>query len=326
VIIVKHRAFGGTDIKVSELGFGCGDVGGLVVRGDEWERTRAVERALELGINYFDTASMYGRGMSESNLGAALRKLGAKPVVGTKVRLTADEMQHIPDSVRASVERSLERLSLDCVDIIQLHNPIGLHRDPAQGCVGLEDVEVVMRSFRALQKEGKVRFIGFTGLGDTEAVLQAVETAGAHSVQACYNLLNPSAGNMVPQGFSFQDFRQLIQKASLRRMGVMAIRVLAAGALSGGAQRHVVAARTVSPIASSRSYTDDVSRARAYQFLVEEGHTDNLIEAAIRFAISNAAVSTALVGFSSLEQLEQAVQYTNKGPLPPAALKKIEET
>jgi aryl-alcohol dehydrogenase-like predicted oxidoreductase len=206
-----------------------------------------------------------------------------------------------------------------------LHNPIGLRRDPAQGCVGLEDVEVVMRSFRTLQKEGKVRLYGFTGLGDTEAVLRAVETAGAHSVQACYNLLNPSAGNVVPEGFPFQDFRQLIQKASMSKMGVMAIRVLAAGALSGDVGRHSLAARAVSPIASSRSYADDVSRARAFQFMVEEGHADNLIEAAIRFAISNPAVSTALVGFSSLGQLEQAVQYTNKGPLPPGALKKIED-
>ena len=99
----------------------------------------------------------------------------------------------------------------------------------AQGWAGLEDVEVVMRSFRALQKEGKVRFYGFTGLGETEAVLQAVETAGAYSVQACYNLINPSTGNVVPEGFPFQDFRQLIQKASSRKMGVMAIRVLVAG-------------------------------------------------------------------------------------------------
>jgi aryl-alcohol dehydrogenase-like predicted oxidoreductase len=192
--------------------------------------------------------------------------------------------------------------------------------------VGLDDVEAVMRSFRALQKEGKVRFYGFTGLGETEAVLQAVETAGAKSVQACYNLLNPSAGNMVPEGFPFQDFRQLIQKASTRKMGVIAIRVLAAGALSGEAQRNsALATRTVSPIATSRSYADDVSRARTFQFLVEEGHTDNLIEAAIRFAISNPAVSTALIGFSSLEQLEQAVQNTNKGPLHSGVLKKIEE-
>ena len=156
-------------------------------------------------------------------------------------------------------------------------------------------------------------------------MLQAVETAGAQSVQACYNLINPSAGNVVPEGFPFQDFRQLIQKASLRKMGVIAIRVLAAGALSGEAQRHSVGARTVSPIGTSRSYAEDISRARMFQFLVTEGHVDNLIEAAIRFAISNRVVSTALVGYSSLEQLEQAVQYTNKGPLPATVLKEIEE-
>ena len=84
---MKYRILGRTGLKVSELGFGCGSIGGLLVRGEYPMMRRAVARALELGITYFDTASLYGDGQSEVNLGAVLRELRADPIVGTKVRL-----------------------------------------------------------------------------------------------------------------------------------------------------------------------------------------------------------------------------------------------
>jgi len=263
-----------------------------------------VEHAIELGVNYFDTADV---------------------LVGTKVRLTASDMAHIHDAVMESAEGSLKRLKLDCIDLIQLHNPIGLQRDPERGYVGLDDLQPVTLAFQSLQEQGKVKFYGINGLGETEALLQAVESAEAHSIQTCYNLINPSASNKVPQGFPFQDFRQLMQKASKNGLGVIAIRVLAGGALSGTDHRHPNAAKTVSPIASGTNYADDIARSRMFRLLVELGYAGSLVEAAIRFAISNSAVSTALVGFSSLEQLDQAAEYVGKGPLPSKALRQIEE-
>ncbi len=116
-----------------------------------------------------------------------------------------------------------------------------------------------------------------------------------------------------------------MQKASRNGLGVIAIRVLAGGALSGTDHQHPNAAKTVSPIASGRDYADDVARSGMFRFLVEIGYASSLVEAAIRFAISNSAVSTALVGFSSLEQLDQAAEYVGKGPLPSKALRQIEE-
>ena len=86
---MQHRAFGNTGLQVSVLGFGCGAVGGLMVRGEHRDMFRSVEYALQSGINYFDTARMYGDGLSEIHTGAILRELGAKDaLVGTKVRLT----------------------------------------------------------------------------------------------------------------------------------------------------------------------------------------------------------------------------------------------
>jgi len=322
---VKYRPFGRTGLRVSELGFGCGSVGGLLVRGDRREMMHTVERAIELGVNYFDTASIYGDGTSESNLGAVLQELGANVLVGTKVRLSTSDMENIRDAVLESVEASLKRLRLDCVDIIHLHNPISLQRDPERNAVGLNDLKQVMQAFQFLQEEGKVKFYGINGLGETEALHHAVNVTGAYSIQTCYNLINPSAGQTAPQSFPFQDFDQLMNQASKHGLGIIAIRVLAGGALSGTVQRHPNAAKTVSPIATSKDYSHDVTQAQMFRFLVKQGYTDSLVEAAIRFAISNSAVSTALIGFSNLEQLEQATEYVTKGPLPTKPLKQIEE-
>ena len=87
---MERRALGRTGLEVSALGFGCGAVGGLMVRGDPGAQRRAVERALAAGVRYFDTAPGYGDGRSEENLGRVLREIGAGAagaVVGTKLRL-----------------------------------------------------------------------------------------------------------------------------------------------------------------------------------------------------------------------------------------------
>src|SRR5919198_6102873 len=84
---MEYRALGRTGLQVSMLGFGCGNVGGLIIRGTHQDRVRAVARAMEAGINYFDTAPSYGDGQSERNLGQVLHELGADAYVGTKVRV-----------------------------------------------------------------------------------------------------------------------------------------------------------------------------------------------------------------------------------------------
>ena len=83
---MKYRNLGKTGLKVSELGFGCGSIGGLMVRGERKDQLRVVTRAIESGINYFDTARIYGDGQSETNLGQVLKELKSDVVVGTKVQ------------------------------------------------------------------------------------------------------------------------------------------------------------------------------------------------------------------------------------------------
>jgi aryl-alcohol dehydrogenase-like predicted oxidoreductase len=289
------------------------------------EMRRAVACAMELGITYFDTASLYGDGQSEVNLGAVLRELRADPIVGTKVRLKSPDLDRVEAAIAESVEASLRRLGRERVDLIQLHNPVLPHSGPDGAGVTLHHFPAVLRAFEALERQGKVRFWGITGLGETELLHETVAGGGFHTVQVVYNLLNPSGGRQVRAGFPYQDYRQLIDRAASKQMGVIVIRALAGGALSGRPDRHPVAARSVAPIGTERDYAADVAQARRFASLVEDGTVSSLVEAAIRFVISKPEISTALVGISSLEQLEQAVEYANRGPLPAEVLRRVHE-
>ena len=121
---MEMRTFGRTGLQVSILGFGCGAVGGLMVRGSPQDQERAIARALEAGINYFDTAAMYGNGESEKNLGRVLAKLKPDVIVGTKVRIPSASFGRIGAAVAESLEASLKRMGREQVDIFHLHNAI----------------------------------------------------------------------------------------------------------------------------------------------------------------------------------------------------------
>ncbi len=319
---MEYRTLGRTGLRVSALGFGCGSVGGLIVRGAPAERERAVARALELGINYFDTAPVYGDGQSEQNLGQALRALKAEVHVGTKVRLAPAPLAEIPGAITRSLDESLRRLGMERVDLLQLHNRIVVER--RAGSVAAKDVvDVIAPTLSRLVAQGKTRFCGFTGLGDTTALLEVIDAGVLDTAQVCYNLLNPSAAHEVPAGFPAQDFGRLLLRCRARRTGTIVIRVLAAGALSGADTRHAIAAPTVEPIASGPDYATDVRHARMLGALVEEGHVESLVEASLRFALAADVVSTVLLGYSSLAQLEYAAACVAKGPLPSTALARL---
>ena len=321
---MEYRPLGSTGLNVSEIGFGCGNVGGLMIRGEHSDQVRAVARAMELGINYFDTASSYGDGQSETNLGRVLKELAADVYVGTKFRVTTHEPGHIKGNVIASVEDSLARLQREQVDLIQMHNHVAA---VAQGgSVSPEEaLGEVVDALRELRDQGKVRFWGMTAVGETAALHQVIDSGALNTIQSVYNLVNPSAGTTVPAGFDMPDYGNQVGRASGNGMGVLVIRVLAAGALSGEAARHPVAVPTVAPIGSGRDYGQDQARADGFRFLQQEGHVSNLVEASLRFALTNAGVSSVLVGYSSLEHLEQAVEFAAKGPLPPEAMARLPE-
>jgi L-galactose dehydrogenase/L-glyceraldehyde 3-phosphate reductase len=320
---MEMRIFGRSGIQISVLGFGCGAVGGLMVRGDPLDQERTVARAIAAGVNYFDTAVQYGNGESEKNLGRILRKLKpANVVIGTKVRLRAADFGGIAETVTKSLEDSLVRLRLDRVDIFHLHNEI----TEAGGGETLSASQVlgdVVPAFERLRQQGKIRFLGITAIGDTAALHRVVDARVFDSAQVVYNMLNPSAASALPANYPAQDYGRLFDRTKAAGVGVVGIRVLAGGALSGSAERHPIASPAPEPIGSATHYDGDVGRARRLMPLVAEGFAASLTEAATRFAISHPTMGTILVGMATPQQFEDALAAVQKGPLPAAALERL---
>jgi L-galactose dehydrogenase/L-glyceraldehyde 3-phosphate reductase len=318
---MEYRTLGRTGLQVSALGFGCGNIGGLMIRGTPADRERAVARALELGITYFDTAAQYGDGQSERHLGQVFKALKPDVSVGTKFRLRAQHMGDIAAAIARAMEDSLQRLDMERVNLFQLHNRIGAQRSADADVLSLTDVlETVVPALQTLQQQGKTQFFGITGLGETPALHQVIDAGAFDTAQVCYNLLNPSATYDVPTGYPAQDYGRLLEHTQAQQMGAIVIRVLAAGALSGSEARHPIASSTPAPIGSAPDYATDVQHAQMLSTLVQAGHVQNLVEASLRFALSAAPVSTILLGYSSLQHLEFAAEAMAKGPLPSTAL------
>ena len=324
-----HRTLGRTGLRVSEIGFGCGSIGGMMVRGSPADQITAVVHALDLGINYFDTAPQYGDGASETNLGMVLRQIKRPLILATKVTIGPSEIKDVKSAVRSSVERSLGRLGRQELHVLQLHAPIKMERGARQGSWGVSVDDVlgtggIADAFDSVREQGLVQFVGITGLGDTEAIRAVIQSGRFDTVQAYYNLLNPSAGREVHRSFGAQDFRRIIDLAHQQKMGVVIIRVMAGGALGGPSARSGYASPGVGgALASGSEYEKDLERAESLRFLVSPG-IRTMPEAAIRFALMNEAVSTVLVGFSDAGQIDMAAGCSGAGGIPAQAMRRLE--
>lgn len=321
---MEKRKLGRTGLSVSVLTFGCGAVGGLMTRGEPADQERAVARALEAGINHFDTAPAYGNGASEQNLGRVLASLTPDVIVSTKVRLAAADRGRVGDAVAASLEASLRRLGRDHVDLFQFHNQIGLRGDGATFSVD-EMLSDVLPAFTRVREQGKTRHIGFTAIGETDALHRLMDSRAFDTAQVPYNVLNPSAGAALPVRYPAQDYGNMLARAKDAGMGTIGIRVLAGGALSGHEERHPLGLAVVEPIGSGANYAADVARARRLEPMVREGHAAGLTEMAIRFSVAHPTLTTTEIGLATIDQLEDAIRAVEKGPLPPQALARLAE-
>ena len=326
---MEQRDLGRTGLRVSTLGFGAGAVGGLMVRGGPAEQARAIARAIDGGITYFDTAPGYGDGRSEENLGRALRELDAwgRVVVGTKVRLRLADLADPIPAIRRSCEASLRRLGRDAIDLIQLHNQIrrSVSGETAASGESLPLDEVlgaVAEGLQRLIRDGLAAHVGFTGLGDADATAANARDGPYATVQVYYNASNPSAGAAGAAGDG-QDFAGLLGTAAAHGVGVIVIRPLAAGALLGATERHANAGDPGVPLAGGLGYAHDLARAQALAPLAHELGLENPLELSLRFVQAHGGVSTVIVGYSDLTQLEDALRWTSRGPLPADAVGRV---
>jgi len=322
---MRYRRFGRTGLKVSELVFGAGWVGGVLIHQDDETKLRVLRHAVDAGINWVDTASKYGDGQSERALGWLLPELDQRPYVSTKVMLDTANLDDIAGQVERSVHQSLERLKLDRVDLLQLHNPLGTQAvDPnASGDAITADHVLgkngVADALDRIREQGLTKFIGFTALGDAASCHDVIDSGRFDSAQIYYNMLNPSAGRAMPHRWTGQDFANLIAACKRHDMASMIIRVFAAGVLASD-QRH---GREVVIARDADLQIEEKRAAAAFSAIGDE--YGSRAQTALRFVLSNPDISCAIFGLAEFSHLQEALAAAAMGPLAPGALVALDE-
>jgi aryl-alcohol dehydrogenase-like predicted oxidoreductase len=319
---MDYRSLGSTGIRISAVSFGAGPVPALLTNADAHEQQVAtLRRALDAGINWIDTAPTYGEGQSEASLGKTLAMLGSPDVhVATKVRLTDEGLKNIRDFVRTSLEASLARLRLPRVALLQLHNSITARRGDQPTSITPEDVlgsGGVAEAFAELRDEGLLAHLGLTGMGDVPSLFEVVRSRVFETIQAPYHVLNPSAGSLFVPAGAEANYGNIIGECERLGMGVLAIRLFAGGALADQPPSAHTRTTRFFPLAI---YERDQARGAvlARRMACEPAINGiSLKELALRFVLSHHGVASALVGFSSPEQIDEALEYSGRGPLDP---------
>lgn len=326
---MRYRPLGSTGLEVSELAFGAGPISGLMTGDDVAKQTAVVRRAVEVGINWFDTAATYGNGQSEASLGEALRTANAieRIHVATKVRLLPEHLSDIETAVRASVAASLKRLHLPRVTLLQLHNAITAARGDEPTSLTPRDVlgkGGVLDAFRRLRDSGLVSHLGLTAIGQAGPLHEVVSSGEFAMIQVPFSLVNPSAGHHVSPGFEETNYGQIVgvppsggeapakSGTPARALGVFAIRVFAGGALLGQPPSPYTFQTKFFPLDLFRRDEQRAQRLRR----VLDGTGLSLREAALRFVLSHPGVNSAIVGFGDPRHIDEAVASAANGALP----------
>ena len=297
-----------TGLKVSRVGFGGGGIGQMWGPTNDEEAVRAVHRALDLGINYFDVAPRYGNGKAEEVLGIALQGRRDRVVVGTKVWLLPEQMNDIDCTVTRSVDASLRRLRMDTGDLLHVHNRFTPRRGDLRDSITADDVlGPVLEAYRKVQRAGMTKFIGLSGMEPDVSSLKRIMRSGEFdTVLPYYNLLNWTAQEPPPAGLSVFDNGQVIPLAKSLGLGVIGIRSHTAGALSQQVDR------LVPPEAP---LDQDVARARALAFLLN-GSIQTLSQAAMVFCLMNRDIDTTVPGVKNVAETEENAGCMELPPFP----------
>jgi D-threo-aldose 1-dehydrogenase len=320
---MEHRRFGRTGLTVPILTYGGGWVGGLIIRAPREVREAILNKALAAGMDWIDTAASYGNGASETVLGEWLQTLpqSKRPRISTKFNIDATAGD-FARQVERSVSDSLARLKLKSVPLLILHNRVvtaraggdtrGLTVPELLGRDGVADI------MEGLRRKGLCDFIGLTGLGDPAALAEVVDSSRFDVAQIYYNLLNPTALRPAGPGWNTTDFDGLLNRCAAQDMGVMGIRIFAAGHLASS-ERH---GREVAITANAENAAEE-ARARAALDVLGNAY-GTPAQAALRFGLGCPLLSTIEVGIGETWHLDEALAALAMGPLPASALEALE--
>lgn len=288
---MNRRALGRTGLSVSEIGFGCWAIGGNAFGNsygstDDSESQRAIRRAFELGCNFFDTADVYGHGHSEELLGAALREVRDQVIIATKVGgnfYNRDvRMDFSPGYLRFAVERSLERLLTDRIDLLQLHNPP----------INLISTMETYAPLEAMKREGLIRFYGVS-VHPPEEGIATVKAGLPDTVQIVYNLARREAEDT------------FLPTAQAANVGVIAREPLANGFLAGRYNAESTWERGDIRSGMPRPYVTQLAALgqRVRELAEKSGMTASQL--ALKFVLDRGEIASAIVGMKTVQQVEE---------------------
>jgi aryl-alcohol dehydrogenase-like predicted oxidoreductase len=308
---MNYRDFGKTGVKVSEIGFGSWAIGGNQ-HGNSYGKTDdkvslyAIHKAIDLGCNFFDTADVYGWGHSEELLAKALKNKRDRLIVATKVG--SDFYQGMgfqtftPKYIRFALEKSLERLKTDYIDVYQLHNP------PLR----LLNREATYEVLRSLKQEGRIRAWGVSIFDPTEG-LTALKVAQPDSLQVAYNI------------FHSRPAEVLFPLAYEAGCAIIAREPLANGFLTGKFEENAQFERGD----IRHEWRQDYIRARAIAakklLFLEKPGLRTITQASLKYVLTNKAVSAVIPGIKTPEQAEENLLSSDQAPLTAEELSKLKE-
>ena len=319
---MRKAILGRTGLEISELVLGGGVTGGILINADEATQLAVLRRAVMGGINWIDTAPIYGNGASEETIGRHIESLTPRPQISTKVRLEPEDMDQIPSAILRSLEASLTRLRVPKIQLFQLHNHIGTTLG-GRAPVSLEQVlgrGGIADTFDRLKSHGLVAATGFTVAGDTSECLEVINSGRFDAAQVYYNAINPSAAwSRVPHAWKGQEFCGVIAACFRQNMGVLNIRVWAGGTLASARRPDGLFMMT-----SGTDLDNEVRCAAAIRQVLGNSH-GTPAQTALRFVLGNRDINARVVGISAIPQLEEAIEAVARGPLPSAAIAKLED-
>ena len=296
---MKYRPLGGTGLTVSEIGFGTWGLGGDAYGAvDDAASRDALAMALDLGVTFYDTSDLYGRGHSEEILGGAFQNHRDRVVIATKVGALSASGFDMPQdfssaSIRRGIEASLRRLRTDYVDLYQLHSPP----------MDLANWDGVVATLEDLKDAGKIRAFGVSARSPADAKV-AVERRGFPVVQVNFNMIDHRA---VETG--------LLELCEARKVGVIARTPLCFGYLSGTLtgdeelQEHDHRAHW--PREQLRRWAGAPERFAS----LNEGTNRSLVQLALQFCLSEDAVSTVIPGMLTSGQVRENTAVASLMPL-----------
>lgn len=313
---MKYRTFGRMGWKVSEIGFGAWAIGGGWGPQSDADSVAALNRSLDMGCNFLDTAQGYGDGKSERVIADVLKnRKGEKIYVATKIPPKAPGAwppspydvaeERYPESyLRERLERSLRDLQTDCIDIIQLHTwTRAWNRDPKP-----------LETLRKFQKEGKLRAIGIsTPEYDQNSLVDLMRGGWLDAVQVIYNI------------FEQEPQAEFFPAAKEHNVGVIVRVAFDESSLTGK-----LTAETKFPQGDFRNNYFAGDRLERTVKRVEKIKADltaeglGLAEAALKFALAPDAVSTVIPGIRNVQQAEANMGVGDRGPMSGALIKKLQ--